>query len=127
VVALTGATCSGKSTVAKLLAEAMPDAVYINQDDFYYPESSAHHIQVEGLEHINWDIVTAVDMASLAKAVKKAGNVTGTTAQESVNVTTADVDEATTIEELKAALGKIQVLKLPSRYQIHLAHFFREG
>ena len=47
VVGLGGATCSGKTTLAKLLAEKVfSHCALLHQDDFYHEECSEKHVPV---------------------------------------------------------------------------------
>ena len=38
VVGVSGATCSGKSTLSRLISQSLPGGKYLNQDDFYFKE-----------------------------------------------------------------------------------------
>ncbi|XP_034249508.1 nicotinamide riboside kinase 1 [Thrips palmi] len=69
VVGISGATCSGKSTLAGNLHEMLPQSVLIRQDDYFLPVDSPAHIKVEALGHLNWEIMTALDMDSMRSDV----------------------------------------------------------
>lgn len=69
VVGISGATCSGKSTLARNLHEALPQSVIVCQDDYFLPVDSPSHIKVEALGHLNWEIITALDMKSMRSDV----------------------------------------------------------
>ena len=72
VVGLGGATCSGKTTIAKLLAEKVfSHCALLHQDDFYHGESCEKHVPVEGMGHMNWELVTAFDMVKMRNAAEK--------------------------------------------------------
>lgn len=62
VVGISGATCSGKSTLAHKLHSAFPGSILINQDDYFHPVDSPYHVKVEALGHLNWEIMTSLDM-----------------------------------------------------------------
>lgn len=65
VVGISGATCSGKSTLAQSLHQALPDSVAMSQDDYFHPPDSPFHVKVESLGHLNWEIMSALDMTSM--------------------------------------------------------------
>ena len=62
VAAISGATCSGKTTIARRLHEALPGSRLLSQDDYFLPESDPRHRLAPGLSHFNWDTLTALDM-----------------------------------------------------------------
>lgn len=74
VVGLSGATCSGKTTLARGLQEKIPGTVCICQDTYFLPPDSEKHTLIEELNHANWELVTSVDMEGLLKDVKKCLN-----------------------------------------------------
>ena len=72
VVGLGGATCSGKTTLAKMLAEKIfSHCSVLHQDDFYLEESCEKHVPVEGMGHMNWELVTAFDMVKMRNSAEK--------------------------------------------------------
>ncbi|XP_042864211.1 nicotinamide riboside kinase 2-like [Penaeus japonicus] len=71
VVGISGVTNGGKSTLTKKLQETLPGTVkLINQDDYFFPEDSQHHVPAPGgLMHHNWDIISSLDMEGMIKDV----------------------------------------------------------
>ncbi len=70
VVGLSGATCSGKTTIAKLLKDMFTATKVLHQDDFYYEEDSGKHVMVEEVGHFNWELVSAFNMQNLRQAIE---------------------------------------------------------
>lgn len=80
VVGINGVTCGGKTTLANGLTNFLslrtgsiiPNTKYkigevklINQDDYFLPVDDKRHTTIEALNHINWEILTALDMKRL--------------------------------------------------------------
>ncbi|KAG2114079.1 P-loop containing nucleoside triphosphate hydrolase protein [Suillus cothurnatus] len=65
LVGIGGATCSGKTTLAKHMRDILPNSVIIHQDDFFLPEEmlSTH----PGLNTKNWDAPSAIDWPRMRK------------------------------------------------------------
>ncbi|PRT54365.1 Nicotinamide riboside kinase [Wickerhamiella sorbophila] len=68
VVAVSGPSCSGKTTLVKYLHQILPDAHTIFEDDFYLPDSEIP--KTNGLE--NWDCPEAFDLAKMAQTLSHA-------------------------------------------------------
>lgn len=64
IIGVAGGTGSGKSTVAKRVAEALPEAsvAFIEMDAYY---RNFTHLSSEELEHLNWDHPDAFDVELL--------------------------------------------------------------
>lgn len=73
IVGIGGATCGGKSTLAKLLTKLWgPDSAHkFNQDDFYFPDDYQGHIFIPELKHVNWEVESAFDNLKLAKSIRE--------------------------------------------------------
>ncbi|PHH82824.1 hypothetical protein CDD82_4696 [Ophiocordyceps australis] len=65
VVAISGCSSSGKTTLARLLRDLFPNTFILHQDDFYRPESELPYRS--GL--LNWDCVQAIDVSAMADAL----------------------------------------------------------
>lgn len=80
VLGLCGASNGGKTTLAKKLRERNPSAtVVIHQDDFYKEAGDLSvYVGESGQEKI-WDVVEAIDMERLMKAVRSQARPTSTT------------------------------------------------
>lgn len=62
IVGISGATCSGKSTLAKELHKSIKDSVLIHQDDYFFPVNDPRHTKIPELNCLNWEITTSMDM-----------------------------------------------------------------
>lgn len=70
-VGVSGVTCGGKSSITNLLKKKYPQATFICQDDFYFPE--AHSLPViasDGSGRVNWDTLDSIDMDSMTKKAR---------------------------------------------------------
>lgn len=72
VVALSGVTNGGKSTLAAKLLEILPKGTQlIQQDNYFYNDNDPHHIPCPGgIKHHNWDVITAMDMNRMVQDVR---------------------------------------------------------
>ncbi|XP_066250207.1 nicotinamide riboside kinase 1 [Euwallacea similis] len=70
VVGISGATCSGKTTTAKQLRELLPNSIVFSQDNYFFPIDSPRHKWIPELKHINWDIVSSLDMARMTREIQ---------------------------------------------------------
>ncbi|KAL6855708.1 P-loop containing nucleoside triphosphate hydrolase protein [Trichoderma novae-zelandiae] len=65
VVALSGCSSSGKTTLARLLRDIFPNTFILHQDDFYRPEAE---LPIKnGL--VDWDCPEAIDIPAMADAL----------------------------------------------------------
>ncbi|KAG2361571.1 P-loop containing nucleoside triphosphate hydrolase protein [Suillus spraguei] len=76
LVGVGGATCSGKTTLAKHMKDILPNSLIVQQDDFFLPEEmlSTH----PGLNIKNWDAPSAIDwprMREFLRDVKDIGSI----------------------------------------------------
>ena len=67
IVGISGATCSGKTTLANALHKVIPNSIALNQDQYYWNDDSENHILAEGIKYINWELVSAFDNEKLPK------------------------------------------------------------
>ncbi|CCD25607.1 ribosylnicotinamide kinase NDAI_0F02890 [Naumovozyma dairenensis CBS 421] len=76
LVAISGCSSSGKTTIAKLTSQIFPEATLIHQDDFYKHDSE---IPIDPIRKIqNWDCPEALDFSLFAKeldSIKRTGVV----------------------------------------------------
>ena len=70
VVGISGVTCAGKSSLAKLLKNVFPNATVICQDDYFLPNISTLPRSLGGLDHANWDCIDSIDMVSMMRTVE---------------------------------------------------------
>ncbi|XP_050300954.1 nicotinamide riboside kinase 1 [Anthonomus grandis grandis] len=71
VVGISGATCSGKTTVAKELNKLLPNSKIFCQDDYFFPVDDSRHTWIPELDHINFDIISSLDMEKMVLDVKQ--------------------------------------------------------
>ena len=84
VIGISGVTCGGKTTLAKTLEDyllghlnriifkdniTLNKVVSVNQDDYFLPVDDPRHTKVEKLNHINFDILTALDMDRMCQDI----------------------------------------------------------
>ncbi|OAQ91246.1 nicotinamide riboside kinase 1 [Purpureocillium lilacinum] len=65
IVGLSGCSCSGKSTLARLLRDVFPGCLVVHEDDFYKPASQLP--RKNGF--VDWDCAEAIDVPALADAL----------------------------------------------------------
>jgi len=68
-VLVGGATCSGKTSLARLLASILPRSRVLHQDDYYHGDESPLHVRDES-GNINWEVAQAFDMSRLQEDMK---------------------------------------------------------
>lgn len=71
VVGISGATCSGKSTLANKIRDNFPGSVMMRQDDYFLPSNDPRHVKILELNHLNWDLITSLDMERMHSDVMK--------------------------------------------------------
>ncbi|KAL0116133.1 hypothetical protein PUN28_011180 [Cardiocondyla obscurior] len=71
VVGISGATCSGKSTLADMLHKKFPTSIMLRQDDYFLPSDDSRHIKIQELNHMNWDLITSLDMQKMYSDITK--------------------------------------------------------
>ena len=64
-IGLSGATCSGKTSVASMLKKVLPHCMVINQDTYYYEESSDNHVKDPVTNMINWEVLESFNMEKM--------------------------------------------------------------
>ncbi|KAI0016652.1 P-loop containing nucleoside triphosphate hydrolase protein [Xylariomycetidae sp. FL0641] len=67
LVGISGASSSGKTTLARLLRDVFPNTFILHEDDFYKPESELPKTD-DGL--LNWDCVEAIDVPAMERALE---------------------------------------------------------
>ncbi|KAI1333947.1 P-loop containing nucleoside triphosphate hydrolase protein [Xylariaceae sp. FL0016] len=65
VVGISGASSSGKTTLARLLRDVFPNTFILHEDDFYRPENELP--SRDGL--LDWDCAEALNIPDMAKAL----------------------------------------------------------
>ncbi|XP_076682825.1 nicotinamide riboside kinase [Andrena cerasifolii] len=62
IVGISGATCSGKTTLANQIHNELRNSVVIHQDDYFLPADDARHVYIPEINHLNWELETSMDM-----------------------------------------------------------------
>ncbi|XP_012229411.1 nicotinamide riboside kinase 1 [Linepithema humile] len=65
VIGITGATCSGKSTLANKIRDNFSGSVVMCQDDYFLSLDDPRHVKIQELNHINWELITSMDMQKM--------------------------------------------------------------
>lgn len=86
VIGVSGVTNGGKTTLAKCLQRYFTDhlnkiifkenitlhkVALLSQDDYFLPVDSPKHKVIEKLGHINWEILSAIDMDKMCHDIMK--------------------------------------------------------
>jgi len=71
VIGISGATCSGKSTLADKIRDNFPTSVIVRQDDYFLPLNDLRHVKIQELNHINWELITSLDMQKMYSDIQK--------------------------------------------------------
>ncbi|KAF2862569.1 P-loop containing nucleoside triphosphate hydrolase protein [Piedraia hortae CBS 480.64] len=66
LVGISGPSCSGKTTLARLLRDVVPETTVLHEDDFY--KTDADIPLKDGVS--DWDCLEAIDLPALANALK---------------------------------------------------------
>lgn len=69
IIGIAGGTGSGKTTVARRVAESLPGAqvAFLDMDAYYHDRAMSH----DRLRHLNWDHPDAFDLALLAEHLER--------------------------------------------------------
>ncbi|KZC13480.1 PREDICTED: nicotinamide riboside kinase 1 [Dufourea novaeangliae] len=71
VLGISGATCSGKTSLVNRLQTELKNSVVIHQDHYFLPVDDPRHTKIPELNHMNWEIITSVDMDKMRSDVLK--------------------------------------------------------
>lgn len=71
VIGISGVTCGGKTTTATELNNILPKSKIFTQDDYYRDINDSKHIWIPDLNHINFDIISSLDMDKMYADVIK--------------------------------------------------------
>lgn len=72
VVGISGVTYGGKTTLTKLLHEKFVNSVVFSQDDYFFPGNDSRHTVIPELNHVNWEIMSSLDMKKMRSDVSSA-------------------------------------------------------
>ncbi|KAF5269960.1 hypothetical protein FQR65_LT05759 [Abscondita terminalis] len=68
-ISVSGVTCGGKTTLAKELKKVIPSTITISQDDYFFDDDDPRHTWIKELNHVNYDIISSLDMEKMLKDV----------------------------------------------------------
>ena len=74
VIGISGATCSGKTTLARKLHKNLKSSILIEQDTYFLPVDDPRHSWIPKLNHINFDILSSLDMEKMHSDILKIMN-----------------------------------------------------
>lgn len=69
VIGICGITCGGKTTLATELNKLLPHSRIVSQDDYFLDVDDPKHIWVEELSHINFEVLSSLDMERMHKDI----------------------------------------------------------
>jgi len=111
-IGLGGATCSGKSTLARLLCSLFGESCQkLNQDDYYFPETYNGHIFIPEFNHINWELESAFDNTKLVKTVKDIVEKQSTTSRATTTALVSNEHIESVIQSLQTLAAECSLLK----------------
>lgn len=71
IVGISGVTCGGKTTIATQLHNALPKSTLFTQDTYFRDVDDPMHTWVPELNHINFDIISSLNMDKMMEDVLK--------------------------------------------------------
>nr|BAN20678.1 unkown protein [Riptortus pedestris] len=71
VIGLCGVTNSGKTSLSRAIANRYPGTLELCQDTYFLPVDSPNHVYAEGVNHFNWELMSALDMDKMVADVHK--------------------------------------------------------
>jgi Uridine kinase len=95
IIGVSGATCSGKSTLAQFLHKELPGSYLVCQDDFFLPVDSERHTLIPALNHFNWELMTSLNMEQMHTVIE--------------NILSSDSDQSvTSLDSLVQAANRVK-------------------
>ncbi|ODN04694.1 Nicotinamide riboside kinase 1 [Orchesella cincta] len=82
VVGISGASCTGKTTLTKLLRASFPWSSVIHQDAYYHPNDPKYHVYLPDVKHFNWDLKSAIDFSKMEKDLQTVLSRSGESKQQ---------------------------------------------
>lgn len=70
IIGVSGVTCGGKTTLTAELNKVFPRSKVISQDDYFLPVEDPRHTWIVELNHINFELPTALDMDRIVQDIK---------------------------------------------------------
>lgn len=62
VIGISGATCSGKTSLTTQLHQELKNSIVLHQDNYFLSKNDPRHVLVKELNHFNWELITSMDM-----------------------------------------------------------------
>ncbi|KAL3266598.1 hypothetical protein HHI36_010762 [Cryptolaemus montrouzieri] len=72
IIGISGVTCGGKTTLANDLKKLIPNSVILSQDEYCFDLKDPRHIWCKEVHHINFDVITGLDMDRMLKDLEEA-------------------------------------------------------
>lgn len=121
LIALSGCSSSGKTTLAKLTAQMFPQATLIHEDDFYkhdehVPMNTKYNIQ-------DWDSVDALDFDLFAKELDNIAS-TGTIDSNLIHNNNVDSLDKFQLDKSRMEQMKVKFSQIPSDLKIIIVDGF---
>ncbi|XP_060535302.1 nicotinamide riboside kinase 1 [Cylas formicarius] len=87
VIGISGVTCGGKTTTASEINKIFPGSKIFSQDDYFWPVNDPRHVWIPELNHINFDILSSLDMEGMYNDVRRyiGSNKTSKTRKHTIN------------------------------------------
>ncbi|XP_033209137.1 nicotinamide riboside kinase 1 [Belonocnema kinseyi] len=71
VIGISGATCSGKTSLARRLHKNLKNSILIEQDTYFLPVDDPRQTWIPKLNHINFDLLSSLDMEKMHTDILK--------------------------------------------------------
>lgn len=69
LIGISGVTCGGKTTTATHLKNILPNVTVFSQDDYFLDIKDPRQTWIPELNHINFELITALDMEKMHKDI----------------------------------------------------------
>ncbi|KAL3279516.1 hypothetical protein HHI36_017025 [Cryptolaemus montrouzieri] len=72
IIGISGVTCGGKTTATSELLKLFSNSKVFYQDNYFFDQNDPRHVWCEEVNHINYDILTSMDMEKMYKDIVEA-------------------------------------------------------
>lgn len=70
ILGISGVTCGGKTSLSQEISKLLPNIKIISQDEYFLPQASEKHTYIPELKHINWEILSSMDMEKMVQDIQ---------------------------------------------------------
>ena len=70
IIGVSGVTCGGKSLMSRTLHSLLPGSKYLGLDRYFRDTKDPKHQKAGGVNHLNWEIPTALNFEAWQKSVQ---------------------------------------------------------